>query len=122
MNTKLDLSNYRILHLTLKKEAFDVMVTGEKQVEYREPSDWIKSRLYYRDGYIKEYHYIKFTKGYGKDKPYFIIKYWGFGVNYSDKLPTQHYSNGLTVDVKPNDYILYLGKIVETGNLEAKSK
>ena len=36
----------KVLRLTLKKKAFDVMVTGEKQEEFRKYSKWIESRLF----------------------------------------------------------------------------
>ncbi len=55
-------SGCRILHLTLSKMPFEVMVTGEKSTEYREPSKWILSRLQGKD-----YDLIKFVNGYGSD-------------------------------------------------------
>ena len=67
--------NGRILHLTLKKRWFDLMVAGKKKVEYRQSSRWIISRL------EKEYDVIKFTNGYGSDKPYFFCQYNGFEIS-----------------------------------------
>ena len=55
------------LKLTLKKEWFLLMLSGKKKQEYRKPSRWIESRIA-----DKSYQFIKFTNGYGSDKPYFI--------------------------------------------------
>ena len=60
------------LYLTLKKQAFDVMKTGEKKEEYRKESKWIMSRL------NKDYKYVKFTNGYRKESPSFIVEYKGW--------------------------------------------
>lgn len=51
----------KTLFLSLKKEAFEVMVTGEKKEEFREGSDWIDSRLYDHDRNEKEYDLINFV-------------------------------------------------------------
>lgn len=90
---------------------FEVMVKGEKNSEFRRPSDWIKSRLL-----SKSYDVVKFVNGYGADKPYFIAKYLGFIRTHSDTSIT--YSNGLIVNVEEGDYIIHLGEIIETGNLK----
>ena len=74
----------RVLHLTLKKEWFDLMISGKKRVEYRKPSKWIISRL------EKEYDVIRFTNGYGSDKPYFVCEYKGFEI--SKKSENVYYS------------------------------
>ena len=101
----------KVLHLTLSKKSFEVMVTGEKQFEFREPSTWMASRL---TG--KTYDVVKFVNGYGKDKPYFIAEYINF-VQAQDGF-TKSYSNGLIVNVHGGDFIIHLGKIIETGNLK----
>lgn len=86
------------------------MVTGEKQVEYRSPSNWIFSRLR-----GKHYDYVKFVNGYGKDKPYFIAKYIGYEVENNPY--TIEFSNGLKVDSKKGTVKIYINEIVEKGNL-----
>ena len=98
-----------ILHLTLKKQWFDLMVTGQKTVEYRRPSKWIKDRLV-----DKEYEVVKFVNGYGDDKPYFLCEYKGYEISKSSK---QHDYNGFKVKYEKGDYLIHLGKIIETGNL-----
>ena len=123
MSIKLDITNKRVLRLTLHKKAFEVMVTGEKTEEYRKPSVWINSRLYQKKTLgkflyhePKEYDLVIFTNGYGKDKPYFIAQM----INHS---PSNHhaeycYSNGLQVEVTPGMHIIKLGNILEVGNYE----
>jgi hypothetical protein len=100
----------KILHLTLSKIPFDVMVTGEKTHEYRKPSKWILSRLI-----GKHYTHVKFTHGYGSDKPYFICEFLFW---QSSICETKHeFSNGLSVNQSINDVIIALGSIIEKGNL-----
>jgi hypothetical protein len=107
-----------ILHLTLSKGPFDVMVTGEKKEEFRKNSDWIRSRLFDKLGVEKKYDYIKFVNGYGKNKPYFICEYVDFVECYMD-VAERKYSNGLIVTgISKGDFIIYCGDIVEIGNLK----
>lgn len=104
----------KTLHLTLKKAPFEVMVTGEKTFEIREQSSWINTRLFYPDGTPRTYDLIKFVNGYGKDKPYFIAEYKGFdncnGITWT-------FSNGFHLEFKEDRWFIYLGKIIEKGNL-----
>lgn len=104
-----DINNYRILYLTLSKLPFDLMINDNKKFEYRKPSEWIKSRLI-----GKEYDFVKFVNGYGKDKPYFIAEYKGYFI--SEKETTQIYPN-LIVKTEKGDIIIRLGNIVKRGNL-----
>ncbi len=101
------------LKLTLKKQPFDVMVTGEKIIEYRSPSQWIESRLYDKNNNKREYKYIEFTNGYGKDRPFFKAYYNGFYI--SNKI-NKTYSNGLVIILNEKTYCLKIGKIVKIKN------
>lgn len=101
----------KTLLLTLSKKPFEVMVTGEKDIEYRKPSKWILSRLKGKD-----YDYVKFVNGYGNDKPYFVAEYKGWSQNAIVRY--QSYSNGLEVHTESGDVFIYLGKVIETGNLK----
>lgn len=95
----------KTLKLTLSKLPFEVMKTGKKQIEYRKPSDWIKSRLI-----DKNYDAVEFVNGYGKDKPRFTAKFLGFDVaNENEKLI---FSNGLSFEVEKGDYRIILGELV----------
>lgn len=110
-------SGCRTLHLSLKKEPFAVMVTGEKDEEFRKNSQWIRSRLIDQLGNEKEYDFIKFVNGYGSDKPYFVCEYIGFTECYMN-VSERKYSNGLTInEIGKGDFIIYCGDIVERGNL-----
>jgi len=110
----------KILHLTLNKMAFDIMVTGEKCHEYRKPSKWIISRLFNKDGSAKKFDLVKFTHGYGNDKPYFIALSGNIGGLHLGGI--EHlilkYSNGLEVRLDNGDIIIELGKIIERGNIK----
>lgn len=97
------------LRLTLHRAAFEVMVTGEKTKEFRKPSKWILSRVV-----GKEYDRIEFVNGYGKDRPRFRCYYLGYlKASYNQSYA---YSNGLIVDVVPDDIIIHCGKIIEVKN------
>ncbi len=99
----------KILFLTLKKQQFQVTFSGEKKYEFRRPSKWIESRLIGKD-----YDYVKFTNGYGSDKPFFVCELLG----WTKATPkTLKFSNGLIVDVKHGYYQIDLGKVVESGNI-----
>lgn len=111
------LESCRMLHLSLKREPFAVMVTGEKQEEFRKNSHWIRSRLFDKNENPREYDYIKFVNGYGSDKPYFICKWGDFFECYTDCAPRE-YSNGLKIEgIGKGDFIIYCGDIIERGNL-----
>ncbi len=109
------MDDMKILHLTLNKKAFEVMVTGEKTKEFRKPSKWMLSRIRTKEGTPKVYDYVKFTNGYGNDKPYFIAPFrYARLSNYrfQDK-----FTNGLEVDVLKGDVIIDLGYVTEKGNI-----
>jgi hypothetical protein len=68
----------KTLHLTLKKQWFDMIASGEKKEEYRElkpywgqrlTSHWCKAESKKCIPPFKNYHLVEFTNGYGKDKP-----------------------------------------------------
>ena len=99
----------KILHLTLKKSWFDLMINGKKTTEYRKPSDWIKQRLI-----DKDYDLIRFVNGYGSEKPFFMSIYLGYEVAKKDeKIMFEEQE----VTIKKGDYKIFLGDIIEKGNL-----
>ena len=103
-----------MLKLTLKKKWFDVMVTGEKSSEYREMGKWIESRLFNKDGSIREYDFVKFTNGYGSTRPSFICRYGGFQISpYVEK----KYSNNEVVEGGPF-YEILLGDVIVRENIQ----
>lgn len=84
----------KVLHLTLKKKWFDMILSGEKKEEYREIKDYWISRLVFGlspealeqwnsfnwKGGIwtmespMDYDIVQFTNGYSKGSPSFKIK------------------------------------------------
>lgn len=71
--------NARVLRLTLKRKWFDMIASGKKLEEYRDPSDWIYSRLLEKDGYThRKYDVIEFKNGYGADVPTIVVKFQGW--------------------------------------------
>jgi hypothetical protein len=96
------------LKLTLSKKPFEVMITGEKKVEYRNQSQWMKSRLFDKHGNPRKYSYVEFVNGYGKDRPRFTVEFKGVAVV---ERVYQTFSNGLTVDIKEPVYMIRLGDL-----------
>jgi len=101
----------RTLKLTLQRDAFEVMVTGEKNEEYRDPSTWIRSRLF-KNKVERGYDFVEFTNGYGKHLPRFTAKYRG--VEFRTRV-YRKYSNGSTVHTT-DVYAILLGEIVSIEN------
>ena len=99
----------KILHLTLKKSWFDLMINGKKTTEYRKPSEWIKQIFI-----DKDYDLIRFVNGYGSEKPFFISIYLGYEVAEKDE---KFMCEELEVPIKNGDYKIILGDIIEKGNL-----
>ena len=52
----------KILHLTLKKKWFDMILSGEKKEEYREIKEYWNARLY-----GKNFNAVIFKNGYSKN-------------------------------------------------------
>lgn len=108
----------KVLVLTLHKAAFDVMVTGEKKIEYREPSKWMLSRLFHKDGTEKHYDAIQFSNGYNKFAPMFECEYKGFFQIEAGADPKDiTFSNGLKVTTRPGMIRILCGKIISTKNV-----
>jgi len=97
----------KILHLTLKKKWFDMILSGEKTEEYRERKLYWRNRLF-----DKKFDIVRFTNGYGKDKPSFDIEakdiFTTCGIIKWGAEPRVIY------------YTISLGKILETRNIKPK--
>lgn len=61
-----------ILHLTLKKKWFDMILSGEKKEEYRDIKPYWRKRLL-----GKNFDAVRFINGYSKKSPTFLIKFNG---------------------------------------------
>jgi len=62
----------QILHLTLKKKWFDLIASGQKNVEYREYKPYWEKRLV-----GKEFQEVHFRNGYRKESPFMRIECLG---------------------------------------------
>jgi len=60
----------KVLHLTLKKKWFDMILSGQKKEEYREMKPYWSHRLL-----NKSFDVICFRNGYRKDAPAFTIEF-----------------------------------------------
>lgn len=63
----------RCLFLTIKKEFFDQILSGEKSEEYRKISDFYISRIE-----NKEYDFVILQNGYRKDSRRLMAEYLGY--------------------------------------------
>ena len=99
----------KVLQLTLKREPFAVMVTGEKKKEFRSPGAWILSRLVdSKTGERKQYDRVSFSNGYGAHRPRFTVSYKGYTLEPNGV--HEYYSNGLEVDTRGEaTYVIFLG-------------
>ena len=61
----------KVLHMTLKKKWFDLIISGIKTEEYREIKPYWDTRL------SEEYDIIRFKNGYNKNSPTFDIELKG---------------------------------------------
>ena len=78
----------KILHLTLHREYFAEIVAGTKRREYRDRTDYWKTRL---EG--RSYDIIRFRNGYSADVPEMDVEFLG-------------------VDKQRDGYAIRLGKIL----------
>jgi uncharacterized protein (DUF736 family) len=96
----------KVLHLTLKKKWFDMILSGEKTEEYREYKQYFISRL---KNWKYDYDCIEFRNGYGKNAPMMRVELkdvcYGKG---HEKWGAKEGENYL---------VIKLGKVIETNNL-----
>lgn len=92
-----------VLRLTLKRRWFEMIASGEKTEEYREPKEWILSRLR-----GKSYDAVEFSNGYGAHVPKVTVQYLGWATG-----PGREEWGG-----KPGErvVILLLGKVLKREN------
>lgn len=75
----------KILHLTLKRQWFDMIASGEKKEEYREKKQYWINRLaerYTPCVLFEPVHYdvVRFTNGYAKDAPTMDVECRGIDI------------------------------------------
>ena len=92
------------LHLTIKKQWFDMILSGEKTEEYRDIKPYYNIRLI-----GKEYDTVVFRNGYARDAPSLTIE-----------LKTIRFGTGNPewgAEANKKYFVLYLGKIINTKNI-----
>ena len=67
-----------VLKIVIKGQWFDEIASGEKDIEYREQTQFWISRLYDKDGNKRHYDVIEFINGYNTDARRMTTKYEGF--------------------------------------------
>lgn len=101
--------NMNILHMTLTKEWFDLILSGVKTEEYRAIKPYWNKRLINTNNYTA----VKFVNGYGNDRPAFLIELkdivQGFG-KLSWGAPREKV------------YILKLGSVLGGSNIQSNGK
>lgn len=104
------------LHLTLKKEWFDMIANGIKTEEYREIKPYWTKRLVNSEdernegkGYYKKYDKIEFKNGYGANVPTMEVEL----LLISEGSPYGAWIG----EYIPRVYRLHLGKILSETNV-----
>jgi hypothetical protein len=70
----------KILHLTLKGKWFDLILKGEKKIEYREIKPYWTKRLF-DNGKENKFDYVVFRNGYTKNSPTMKVEFLGIRKN-----------------------------------------
>lgn len=124
----------KVLHLTLNKKWFDMILSGEKKEEYREikgywanrflckiglspqffgPNFSRKNRMVIPKGYYKQFDFIEFSNGYSPSQPKMVIKCQGIEIKQGIK------EWGAEEGVEY--FVLKLGEITDTKNCKPKT-
>lgn len=102
----------KVLNLTLKKVWFDMILSGEKKHEYREYKEFWKKRFLITTTHppvCKHYDEVIFRNGYSNTSPMMRIKLTGLSYNFGK----EEWGG----DSKNIQFVLSLGKILETKNI-----
>lgn len=99
----------KVLKLTLKKKWFDLMKDGFKKIEFRDPSDWIFSRLIDENGDPKKYDLIEFKNGYAKNAPSFYCEFLGWDI---EEERTEYFFGTDKIISDVGTIKIFLGKIL----------
>jgi hypothetical protein len=97
----------RILHLTLKKKWFNLIASGEKNIEYRELKPYWIRRLF-KDGCARQFDEVHFRNGYGVTAPFMRVQWVGMSVTSPDRWIPAH-----DEDIWEDTIMIHLGTILE---------
>ena len=98
-----------VLKLTLKKKWFDLMCAGFKKIEFREPSEWIFSRLLDENSNEKEYDLIEFKNGYAKNAPSFCCEFLGWDI---EEKQTVYFFGSEKIISEVGTIKIFIGKVL----------
>ena len=112
------------LHLTLKEQWFDMILSGVKKEEYREVKPyWVRRLLDDKEAYSnpmppvkgfyekpERYKYIEFRNGYGNHVPSLTIEWQSIDIREPNPDWCPKGTTGLW-------FVLNLGAVVKTNNL-----
>ena len=100
-------------HLNLKKEWFDMILSGEKKEEYRDITDYWKNRFakLFTTKFLGETYYpivetITFSNGYAKDRRQFEIEWKGTMIGKGKE--------EWGADSDKEYYVFQLGKVLQS--------
>lgn len=101
----------KILKLNLTFAWYNFMVKGisNKDEEIRKPTDWIKKRLFNKDGSKKQYDKIRFYRGY--TTAYFETDFKGF-IQSPLSIHKEYNHGERFVRIDKNDFIIKYSKII----------
>lgn len=100
--------NMKVLFLVLSQVAFDITGTREKPFELRNDSKWIRSRLFNKDGSLREYDVVVFQNGYRAKAEVKTFKFLRTEILRGRK--NWRFSNDLKFSTKPGDYKILLDR------------
>lgn len=99
----------KILHLTLKSRWFDLIATGQKQVEFRELKPYWITRLYEKGGVTpRKFDEIHFKNGPGPTVPFMRVKFKGLHVARKKDCKPRYGE-----DLPEHVIVIQLGKVLE---------
>ena|ERR1700751_2771776 len=104
--------NKKILHLTLTKKWFDMILSGEKKEEYREIKPYWEKRFIKNEWEIKTFYFKKiiFRNGYSKNAPQITVECECIEIGKCKA----DWSYGSIED----HFVIKLGEILETKNIK----
>jgi hypothetical protein len=98
----------RVLFLVLSQKAFDITGTIEKPFELRNDSKWIRSRLFNKDGSLRQYDVVVFQNGYRAKAEVKTFKFLRTEILKSRK--KWNFSNDLKFITGKGDYKILLDR------------
>lgn len=107
------MSNNKTLKVPIKKEFFDMILSGEKPEEYRELKPyWDNKLIHYNKGF-RPYDYVEFTNGYGDSCPQITVEWKGTKIGF----PNLAWCGQILNKPYEKVYVISLGNLVSFKNL-----